>query len=656
MLVQKTFSRRVQNVVLSAFFGTALSLGLGQGRADAASPFHAFVYRETDDLLAAGSLQAEKSTRSKKSGISKNSSSLKKNASAKINWVGFDDSLFARAKRENKFVLLDLEAVWCHWCHVMDRETYTDPEVVKLINERYIAVKVDQDARPDLSHKYEDYGWPATIIFNADGKEIVKRSGYIRAERMRSLLEAIIKDPTPEEKEPPRVTYSRKGALSDELKKELIEKHLKGYDSVYGAWGRFHKFLDWDSVEYAMETGLAGDKEAEARARKTLDGQLNLLDPVWGGVYQYSTDGDWKHPHFEKIMQMQAENMRIYSLGYRLYKDERYLKAASEIARYLNQFLSSPDGAFYTSQDADLIQGKHSAGFFELDDAARRARGIPKIDKHSYARENGWAITGYAALYAASGEKRYLDRALAATAWVEKNRALAGGESGGFSHDARDAAGPYLGDTLAMGRAYLALYGVTGDRVWLGKARTAADFIEKHFTAAAAEGDAGYVTADLSSSKIAAPVRLPDENARLCRFANLLYHYSGKPEYKAMAERAMRFIATAEIARRRKILVAGPLLADLELSRDPLHVTVVGKKGDAAAEALFKAAIAGPAVYSRIEFYDRAEGVLPNSDVEYPDLGKAAVFSCGDGICSAPVYEASQVKRFFEPRNTNQQE
>ncbi|HMP54269.1 MAG TPA: DUF255 domain-containing protein, partial [Candidatus Melainabacteria bacterium] len=123
MLVQKTFSRRVQNVVLSAFFGTALSLGLGQGRADAASPFHAFVYRETDDLLAAGSLQAEKSTRSEKSGISESSSSLKKNASAKINWVSFDDSLFARAKRENKFILLDLEAVWCHWCHVMDRET-----------------------------------------------------------------------------------------------------------------------------------------------------------------------------------------------------------------------------------------------------------------------------------------------------------------------------------------------------------------------------------------------------------------------------------------------------------------------------------------------------------------------------------------------------
>ena len=407
---QKTFNCRVRKPVLSALFCTALSLSLSQSSADAASPFHAFVYRDTSDLLAAGSLQAEKSTKFDKASESK---PPKQPAKTKINWQSFDDSLFARAKQENKFILLDLEAVWCHWCHVMDRETYTDPEVVKLINERYIAVKVDQDARPDLSHKYEDYGWPATIVFNADGKEIVKRSGYIRTERMRSLLKAIIKDPTPEEKEPPRVTYSRKGALSDDLRKELVEKHRKGYDAEYGAWGRFHKFLDWDSVEYAMETGLAGDKEAEARARKTLDGQLNLLDPVWGGVYQYSTDGDWKHPHFEKIMQMQAENMRIYSLGYRLYKDKRYLKAASDIARYLNQFLSSPEGAFYTSQDADLIQGKHSAGFFELDDAARRAAasGLPRrallgARGHLRHRPRGQDAGGGVLLGSARGDDR----------------------------------------------------------------------------------------------------------------------------------------------------------------------------------------------------------------------------------------------------------
>ena len=86
-----------------------------------------------------------------------------------IHWEKWSDDLFARAKREHKFVYLDLEAVWCHWCHVMDDITFRDPEVVRLMGERYIAVKVDQDARPDLSNRYEDYGWPATVVFNADG-------------------------------------------------------------------------------------------------------------------------------------------------------------------------------------------------------------------------------------------------------------------------------------------------------------------------------------------------------------------------------------------------------------------------------------------------------------------------------------------------------
>src|SRR5260221_5415546 len=96
-----------------------------------------------------------------------------------IHWESWSDDVFARAKREHKFVLLDLEAVWCHWCHVMDEMTYSDERVIKLINRRYLAVRVDQDSRPDLSNRYEDYGWPATIVFAADRSEIVKRSGYI---------------------------------------------------------------------------------------------------------------------------------------------------------------------------------------------------------------------------------------------------------------------------------------------------------------------------------------------------------------------------------------------------------------------------------------------------------------------------------------------
>jgi thiol:disulfide interchange protein len=99
-----------------------------------------------------------------------------------IDWQPWSDKVFAQAAAEHKFVLLDLGAGWCHWCHVMDQLTYSDPEVIKLLREKYIAVRVDQDARPDLANRYEDYGWPATIVFNADRGEIVKRQRIHSAE------------------------------------------------------------------------------------------------------------------------------------------------------------------------------------------------------------------------------------------------------------------------------------------------------------------------------------------------------------------------------------------------------------------------------------------------------------------------------------------
>ena len=94
-----------------------------------------------------------------------------------LKWNDWSDDLFTRAAAEKRFVILDLEAVWCHWCHVMEKTTYADPEVTSLLSEKYLPVRVDQDANPDLSSRYGDWGWPATIIFAPDGSEIAFVSG-----------------------------------------------------------------------------------------------------------------------------------------------------------------------------------------------------------------------------------------------------------------------------------------------------------------------------------------------------------------------------------------------------------------------------------------------------------------------------------------------
>jgi uncharacterized protein len=558
-----------------------------------------------------------------------------------VAWQDWTDDVFQRAQREKRFVLLDLGAVWCHWCHVMDETTYRDPAVVRLIGERFLPVKVDQDARPDLANRYEDYGWPATVVFDGTGAEIVKFQGYIPPERMASMLQGVIDDPTPG----PSVRRSRAvpdgpgSRLTDDLRRELLAVYRDRYDRRHHGWGFSHKFLDWDSVEYSLRRMAQGDADAGRMARETLDAERALVDPVWGGVYQYSDSGVWTNPHFEKIVSYQAETLRVYARAYAQSADPRDLASARDIHRYLRGFLKSPAGAFYVSQDADVVRGRHSAEYFSLGDAERRRRGVPRVDTHLYARENGWVVQALAALYEATGEDAVLEEALAAARWIVAERSLPGG---GFRHDARDEAGPYLGDTLAPARGFLALYAATGDRGWLARADQAAAFLASTFLR---EGVAGLATA---RSALLPSLPQRDENIAAARFANLLFRFTGRAEHRALAERAMAYLAQPDVAGRYE--TSGALLADEELNTDPVHVGVVGPRGDPRTRALLKAALAVPTGYKRVEMWDPADGPLPNADVEFPRLDQPAAYVCVEGRCSPPAATASDLRALVEKR------
>lgn len=556
---------------------------------------------------------------------------------ARITWEPWSDGVFERAARENRFVLLDLEAVWCHWCHVMDEVTYNDPKVIELIKSRYIAVRVDQDSRPDISRRYEDYGWPATVVFNAEGGEIVKRRGYLAPPVMISMLQEIIVDPSPVDygDDQPVAKFADNPLLAPKVRQSLERAFYDTHDPKLGGLKQFQKFIDHDTVEYGLLRAAQGDSQAEANTRRTLTAALKLVDPAWGGVYQYSTDSDWDHPHYEKIMAMQAEPLRLYALAYGQFGDARYLQAVRDIHRYATTFLRSPEGAFYTSQDADLVRGEHSEKYFALDDAARRKLGVPVVDKHRYARENGWMIHALATAYTVTGDRTYLDDAQRAARWIIANRSLSGG---GFRHDERDAAGPYLEDTLAMSEAFLALYTATGDRKWLANAESGAAFIEQHFRAP----QPGYVTSAPRAGSRLQPKSNIDENIPLARFANLLHRYTGNARYRTMSDYALRLLVTDQIASS-QLTAPGILLAAFESANDPLHITIVGGKSDAAAVTLFESAIRYTAVYRRIEWWDRREGNMPNPDVRYPQLPRAAAFICTDSTCSLPIFDAAKV-------------
>jgi uncharacterized protein YyaL (SSP411 family) len=190
-----------------------------------------------------------------------------------IEWQGWTPAVFDQARASHRLVLLDLEAEWCHWCHVMEAKTYADPKVRTLVAEHFLPVKVDQDSAPDLASRYGNWGWPATIVFAADGTEIAKRRGFIPPAPMNSLLEAILADPRPGPSVVAEPETMPGGAQLDPATRKSLEEELDAtFDRDHGGWGNGHRLIQADAMEREIHRAVAGDAQAEKRARRTLDG------------------------------------------------------------------------------------------------------------------------------------------------------------------------------------------------------------------------------------------------------------------------------------------------------------------------------------------------------------------------------------------------
>ncbi len=558
-----------------------------------------------------------------------------------IRWEDWSEAAFTRAEKEQRLVLLNLEAVWCHWCHVMEQKTYGDLRVRELLAKNYITIKVDQDSRPDLSARFRDYGWPATILFNAKGAVLAKRAGFIEPEEMAKLLKEIVADPKPHGDDTLTPGASTNvSRLPDSVRTELSSRHYRNFDSFSGGLKTSHKYADSDFVEYALTHAAQGSERDKEIVGLTLHSNLKLIDPIWGGVYQYSTRGGWDHPHYEKLLSIQATNIQLYAYGHSLFGNSEYQNAASSTLEYIRAFLRDREGAFFVSQDADLVKGLHSAEYFALDDKERRKKGVPKVDGNIYSRENGRMIFALSTLYAATGDEQVLDDAKRAAQWVIAHRSYPGG---GFRHGESDKGGPFLASTLEMGRASLALYAVTADRAWLSRAEAAANYILDNFIdSGPGASNPGVLTARASASAILPAIPQRDENISVARFANLLWRYSGNTQYQNLATRALAYLSQPKVALE-NIVESGILLADEEIASEPLHVTIVGPKADPDAKKLFNAALAFFSTSKKTEWWDKSEGRLPNQDVEYPDIGKAAAFICTQRRCSLPVFDPTKL-------------
>jgi uncharacterized protein len=536
-------------------------------------------------------------------------------------WSEWSDATFAKAAQEKKFVIVSLQSWWCRWCHIMNRETWANPEVRGILMDKFIPVYVDQDSRPDISQRYERWGWPATIIFGPDGTEIAKLRGFYSPQFFEPILKATIEDPSPVEY-PDAGGAERARALAtgltDNQRDEILGFIEKAWDKENGGWSR-SKFVDGPTLIWALQRARQGDKENAARIKKVLTLMADtMIDKDTGAMNQVNLKPDWSEPAREFPMFAQEASLSAFARAWVVFGDPAYRKAADRVYGFLKDTMAAPGGGFYASMG--------------------KSDGEPGIDHRQYARETAQAISGLLAYYDATNVADARELAVRAAHWVLANRAL---PEGGFRHTEQDKGGPYLADNVEMAKALLALHRSTGGREWLAHAQATADFIARTFIDPATGGF--VASAAPEAQQLVKPIKQREDNVTAVRMFNLLSSYTGKVPYREIAESGMGYLTSPPILDAFGFL-PDILLAEDELRNEPVHVTIVGAKDDPRSAALYRAALAYPLANKRAEWWDKREGRLANVDVDYPDFPDGpAAFACTSSFCSYPVTEPGAI-------------
>ncbi len=310
---------------------------------------------------------------------------LKHGATQPVKWMPWGDAAFERARKEDKAILLDIGAVWCHWCHVMDRESYEDAETAALINELFIPVKVDRDERPDVDTRYQravqtltgQGGWPLTAFLTPDGavffggtyfpptdqygrpsfKRVLTEVARIWRQERGRAQEAV--SGIKERLQQYAAAETQAGSVTPSLVHDTVEAFAQVFDFRYGGFGRAPKFPNPGGLALLLDQYLEKNVDWGRRmVVETLDAMARggIYDQLGGGFHRYSTDARWLIPHFEKMAYDNGPLLEVYARAAAVFAAPLYHEIAHGIVEHYEDI--APEllqaGGFPASQDADI--------------------------------------------------------------------------------------------------------------------------------------------------------------------------------------------------------------------------------------------------------------------------------------------------------------
>ena len=303
---------------------------------------------------------------------------LKQHAQNPINWQRWTNSIFDVSQELDKLLVISIGYSSCHWCHVMEEETFTNDSIAEVMNENFINIKVDREENPDVDQAYMTAsqlmtgmgGWPLNVITLPDGSPIYAGT-YHTTSQWDDILKRIIRLKKDNYEGLKELANNVKNGVTDvntiykreeisnfnsEFLKNNLESWKDKWDINFGGDLAQQKFVSPSKYIFLLNYArIYKDKEVYNHVKKTLDiiSTSGLNDFIEGGFYRYTVDNEWKIPHFEKMLYDQAQMISIYSLAYKLYKEEYYKDIVVETINFLDSSMSSKEGLYYAAMDAD---------------------------------------------------------------------------------------------------------------------------------------------------------------------------------------------------------------------------------------------------------------------------------------------------------------
>lgn len=663
---------------------------------------------------------------------------LLQHAQNPVHWYPWGEEALNKAKKENKPIFLSIGYSSCHWCHVMAHESFEKEEIAEIMNENFINIKVDREERPDIDDIYQKAcqavtgsgGWPLSVFLTPDQKpfyvgtyfpsfDSYGRPGF--GSLLRQLSQTYKENPKEIEKytldSMKRLEQPEQFSTFAKLEKDLLDEAavnlLQIGDHFNGGFGSAPKFPNAANLSFMLRyhklSGISRFKEFTLR---TLDKMANggIFDQIGGGFHRYTTDARWLVPHFEKMLYDNALIPLVYVEAYQITKDQKYLDVLKKTLDYILRDMTSPEGGFYSSQDADSegeegkyyvwkkreiqeILGKDAGVFclyFDVTDGgnfegmtilnssisisavafhcgvaeskvkeiiescsqklleARSKRVPPGRDDKIITSWNALMISAFAKGYRVSGEKSFFEAAENCIKFIEKNLT----KDGVLLRTYKDGKGKikgYLDDYAFLVNSLLDVFEVNPNSKFLDLALSHANYLIEHFWDS--NGNSFFLTADNSEKLIIRPksnydLSLPSGNSVAATALLRLYHLT---QEKKFLDISIKIMQSQGIKAAENPFGFGQLLNTIFLYlQKPIEITLLNTKNKEIFETLTKKFLP-ESIFVTFKNEEQVKELEKYSFFQGKKFDKSdtTVYVCKDFTCSRPLHSIQEIEKLL---------